>query len=285
MSRYVIHIAYDGTRYAGWQRQPNAETVAGTLEKVLSQLIGESIQLTGAGRTDAGVHARMQIAHWDTEKPLPSPFLHRVNALLPGAIRVVNLYRAAPTFHARHSAIARTYRYYLTLYPNPFWRMWSWWLSPPLQEELLLQATQAIRFCTNFAAFAKELDTQREPVCHIHTAQWVKVREGIYFFEITANRFLRAMVRALVGAQVRLAQGKLSWEKFLSALERGDRSWGMHLAPPQGLFLWCIQYPPDFVYLLERYGFFSAPTGDCSAPTASPEPPSDTVGAAFGSAE
>lgn len=283
MKLYVLHIAYDGTKYAGWQRQPNAPTVAGAIEKALERLLHHPVKLIGAGRTDAGVHARTQIAHWEGPDKLPSPFLYRLNSVLPGDIRSLALYEGAPDFHARHRALQRTYRYFIRWIPDPFQRAYSAFLTHPPAFERLHQAAQLLKGRYDFSGFTKELRSQSNPFCEIYDARWEVGQGGYAFFEITANRFLRAMVRALVGAQLRLAQGKLPWETFLAALYTGDRRWGMHLAPPQGLFLWDIVYPPRSLYLLESYDLFQTQSG--AAPDAASESASDSARSSAGSAD
>ncbi|MCS7296856.1 MAG: tRNA pseudouridine(38-40) synthase TruA [Bacteroidia bacterium] len=279
MQRYALMVSYDGTRYSGWQRQPAIPSVAGTIEGVLERLLGRAVRLTGAGRTDAGVHAYQQVAHWEIDRPLPHPFLPRLNALLPSDIRALALYQTAPEFHARHSAQKRTYRYYIHWVPNPFKRSYSFFLPQPLPLSLLRGAASLLVGTHEFSAFTRDLKSQTRLDCHIFHTTWEQAEEGSAFFEIQANRFLRGMVRALVGAQIRLAQGKLKWETFLSALTQGDRRWGMYLAPPQGLFLWRVEYPPNLLYLLEGYDSFWTATGTASA--YSPEPTPNPTGSSL----
>lgn len=283
MKRYALLLAYEGTRYGGWQKQPNRESVAGTVEAALGRLTGQPVHLVGAGRTDAGVHAWGQVAHWEGPAPLPSSFLRRLNALLPGDIQARAVYEAAPTFHARHSALSRTYRYYIHFEPNPFWRAYSWWIPTKIDVDTLQKAARLLIGTHDFSAFFKKGSPSEEhPICIVSEALWWEVAPGYWCFAITANRFLRAMVRALVGAQVRLAQGKLAWEKFMAALQAGDRGWGMHLAPPQGLFLWRVTYPENCLSLLESYEFLAAAHPLGTTHRSAPEPPSDTTGAPLG---
>lgn len=265
MKKYVLKLAYDGTKYAGWQRQPHALGVAQVVEEALATLTKVPIKLIGAGRTDAGVHARAQMAHWEMPHLLELPFLRHLNALLPSDIQALSVYEAAESFHARHSAISRTYRYFIRWVPNPFRRAYSFPLSAPPALSLLNQAASLLVGTYDFSAFTKGLEDQPNRECRVYSARWEMEEEGFAFFEITANRFLRAMVRALVGAQLRLAQGKLSWDAFKAALYEKDRRWGMYLAAPQGLFLWAVEYPPQSLYLLESYAFFpphSSPAAD-----------------------
>ncbi|MCS7189918.1 MAG: tRNA pseudouridine(38-40) synthase TruA, partial [Bacteroidia bacterium] len=253
MRRYVLWLAYEGTKYAGWQRQLNASTVAGTIEACLARLFGRQVNLVGAGRTDKGVHARMQVAHWDASEEIRLPFLGRLNSLLPGDIRALALYEGSADFHARHSALSRTYRYYIHQVPNPFLRAYSTYVPLPVFWDILQGAASHLVGKRDFSAFAKEVSRYKEPVCEVYRASWYMPQEGFCVFEIEANRFLRAMVRGLVGAQLRLAQKRISWSLFQAALEKQSREWGMHLAPPQGLFLWEVKYSPNSLSLLEGY--------------------------------
>ncbi|MCS6895865.1 MAG: tRNA pseudouridine(38-40) synthase TruA [Bacteroidia bacterium] len=273
--RYAIALAYDGTKYAGWQRQPNAPTVAAVVEAAIAKITGSPVKLTGAGRTDAGVHARQQIAHWDAEKPIKTPFLHRLNSVLPSDVRATALYQADSLFHARHSALRRTYRYFIHWVPDPFCRAYSLFLPAHPNLQILNQAADLLLGSHNFIGFTKEPANQPNLICQVYQAHWIDLQSGKAFFEITANRFLRAMVRALVGAQLRVSAGKLSWDTFKAALYKGDRGWGMHLAQPQGLFLWSVEYPPQSLYLLEGYAIFTIESS--SAPGSASEPASDTA--------
>lgn len=285
MRRYALWIAYEGTKYAGWQVQPHTPTIAGSVEAALNRLTGHPGRLVGAGRTDAGVHARQQIAHWEQPDALPMPFLPRLNALLPKDIQALALYATEPSFHARHNAISRTYRYYIRFHPDPFRRAYSLWVPPTTDVSVLLEAASWLVGDYDFSAFGKEVHRYPHTRCEVYRAEWHTEQPGYYFFEIEANRFLRAMVRALTGAQLRLAQGKLDRAAFWAALHHQDRRWGMHLAPPQGLFLWAIRYPDSCLSLLESYGVLSAslPPGAAAAPA--PESLPDPAGAPFRGAQ
>ncbi|MCX8112277.1 MAG: tRNA pseudouridine(38-40) synthase TruA [Bacteroidia bacterium] len=275
MRKYVLKIAYDGTKYAGWQRQSNALAVAQVVEEAIEVLTRSPVKLIGAGRTDAGVHARAQIAHWETQTIVPTPFLKRLNGTLPGDIQAISLYEGSPSFHARHSAIQRTYRYFIRWVPDPFRRAYSLPLSYPPHLDVLNEAARMLIGTHDFTAFTKELRDQPNRLCSIFEAYWRMEMEGYAFFEITANRFLRAMVRALVAAQLRLMQGRLSWEAFRAALFEQDRRWGVQLAPPQGLFLWSVAYPPKSLFLLESYALFPIEPGSASGFT--PESETDSA--------
>jgi len=268
--RYLVKVAYDGGGYAGWQRQMGVPTVAEEIEKALSRLLAHPVEIVGAGRTDKGVHAMGQYAHWDSQKPLPGPFLPRLNALLPRDIQVLSLFRVPETFHARHSAISRRYRYFLGQNLPLFWRRYAY--EVPVRPLLgrLREAAQLWVGEKDFRAFCKGAKTYAHTQCIVHQAQWSVWSYGggtiLMVFDIEANRFLHGMVRFLVGASLRYAMGRLPYEKLLAAIEAGDRSWGLWEAPAEGLFLYEVRYSQEVVYLLESYGPSSA--GPFPAPDA-----------------
>jgi tRNA pseudouridine38-40 synthase len=286
--RYLIQVAYEGAAYAGWQRQGGMHTVAGALEAALSKLLAHPIEVTGAGRTDRGVHATGQYAHWDTEKPLPTPFLPRLNALLPEDIRVSALFQVGDTFHARHSALSRHYRYFLGQNIPLFWRRYVYEVAQLPSLERLREAAAVWIGEKDFGAFCKGAKAYAHTTCRIYRASWSKrdYPNGamLLVFDVEANRFLHGMVRFLVGASLRYAMGRLAYERLLSAIEMADRRWGLWEAPAQGLFLYAVQYPSEALYLLERYGPSSAepfPAPD-SSPGAESAP--DSGGAPSGAA-
>ncbi|MGQ9863333.1 MAG: tRNA pseudouridine(38-40) synthase TruA [Bacteroidia bacterium] len=237
--RRVLFIAYEGSAFSGWQKQPHVLTVQGILEKTLSKILQEPITLYGAGRTDAGVHARMQVAHLDSNRWLDK-ILYRLNALLPKTITVYEETTVEPTFHARHSALFRHYRYHILCQRNPFLRPYGWEVHHPLDQELLERAAQTLLGKQNFVSFCKNPAQYETTVCEILIARWQPRAFG-WQFDIRANRFLQGMVRSLVGAMVRLAQNRMSWStwhKYLQGQETNST-----YAPPQGLFLEEVGYP------------------------------------------
>ncbi len=280
MQRYVLKLAYEGGAFWGWQRQAALPSVAQTVEAALSRICQQPIQLTGAGRTDRGVHATAQYAHWDGPASLPPRFLSRLQALLPEAIQPLALYRVEAAFHVRHDALWREYRYFLASQSPLFWRRYVWEVRelPPIER---LQAAAALwRGVHDFRAFCKEAAKYPHTQCEVSSCNWSTWSSPedapVLAFRIRANRFLHGMVRFLVGASVAYAMGRLSLERLQWALERGDPSWGMRSAPPQGLYLWEVGYAPEALYLLERYGPPSARPLPATGFTADPKPTPDS---------
>jgi tRNA pseudouridine38-40 synthase len=283
--RYLLKLAYDGEPYAGWQRQKNAPSIAATLEDALSRLCNQPICLTGAGRTDRGVHAVAQYAHWDLYKPLPMPFLPRLAALLPPSIQPLALYQVPTDFHARHTAQSRTYRYLIGHNLPLFWRKQAYHAAylPALSH--LQEAAQLWLGSHDFRAFCKGASAYPHTQCLVHSAHWHRHTypwgTTLLLFEIEADRFLHGMVRFLVGAAWRYATHRLSREILLKALHQGDRQWGLWQAPAHGLYLYAVRYPTEALYLLEHYGPSTAeplpaPSPPPSAePSANPGSPSD----------
>jgi tRNA pseudouridine38-40 synthase len=284
--RYLIKVAYDGAPYKGWQRQVGVPTVAETIETALSKILAHPVTVVGAGRTDRAVHATGQYAHWDTEKPLPNHFLARLNAVLPKSIQVLSLFRVADSFHARHLALARHYRYFLGQNLPLFWRPYAYEIERLPSLERLREVAALWLGEKDFRAFCKGASNYAHSRCQVFRAEWsVWTYAGgatLFVFDVVANRFLHGMVRFLVGASVRYAMGRLPYEKLLAALERGDRGWGLWEAPAQGLFLWEVHYPQNALYLLEHYGPSSAepfPEPDFASGA---ESAPDSSGAPFG---
>jgi tRNA pseudouridine38-40 synthase len=243
-------LQYDGTSYRGWQRQADAHTVQAECEEALARIVGKTA-VVAAGRTDTGVHARGQVVHFDHDGRLSARDLRRAwNAHLPPAIWVSRLERVRPDFHARHDALARTYRYQLALgamAASPFVRRYAWPVRGPLDWEAMTDATEALLGEHDFRRFAKlsgehRVERGREPGgCIVTTARWLRSRDG-RALEITANRFLRHMVRALVGSLIAVGLGRIGADEVRAALAPGGARPRATYAPPQGLFLWEVEY-------------------------------------------
>lgn len=243
-------LQYDGTSYRGWQRQADAITVQAACEEALERIVGKTA-VVAAGRTDTGVHARGQVVHFDHGTGLSARELRRAwNAHLPHAIWVARLERARPDFHARHDAVSRTYRYQLALggmAPSPFVRRYAWPIQRPLDWEAMSVATEILVGEHDFRRFAKGSGGHgapggREPgLCVVRAAHWLRSRDG-RALEITADRFLRHMVRALVGSIVTVGLGRIGPDEVRAALAPGGARPRATYAPPQGLFLWEVEY-------------------------------------------
>ena len=243
LMRYFLEIAYDGGRFHGWQVQPNALSVQEVLEDCLGKILRETISTTGSGRTDTGVHASQQFVHFDTAQQLdPQHIIYRLNRILPDDISAYNLYLVTDEAHARYDAFARTYHYYITLTKNPFKRQYAWYHSRTLEVEKMNQAAAILLKYEDFTTFSKVKGDTKHYRCNMYEAVWRQEGEELVF-TIRANRFLRGMVRLVVGALVDVGRGKLSIEAFEQIIASQDRSKASGAAPAEGLYLARVEYP------------------------------------------
>jgi tRNA pseudouridine38-40 synthase len=241
--RYFVTLSYDGIRYHGWQIQPNGDSIQERLQGALSTLLRAEIGVTGAGRTDAGVHARMMVAHFDYDGELDGKQLcYKLNRLLPYDIAVQKVEQVADDLHARFSATSRTYHYYIHTAKNPFLRAYSCELHYPLDFEKMNEAGRLLTGYEDFGAFCKAHSDVKTTLCHVTRAEWIQTGETTWYFEITANRFLRNMVRAVVGTMIDVGRGKLSLEDFCKVIEGKKRSDAGESMPGNALFLEDIKY-------------------------------------------
>lgn len=241
--RYFVTLSYDGTRFHGWQIQPNGISVQGELEHGLSLLLRTTVQVTGAGRTDAGVHARMMVAHFDYDGDVDCQQLaYKLNKLLPQDIAVQKIEPVAADLHARFSATSRTYYYNLHTTKDPFQRHYSCELHYPLDFELMNRAAAMLLDYEDFGAFCKSHADVKTTLCHVTEARWVQLSDYEWRFEITANRFLRNMVRAVVGTLIEVGRGRLTLDDFHRVVEGKRRSDAGESMPGNALFLVDIKY-------------------------------------------
>jgi len=244
--RYFLHLAYCGTHFNGWQSQinlPESRTVQGTLEYALSVLTRQAIAVTGCGRTDTGVHASDYYAHVDTDFELTLPsFLHKLNSYLPNDIAVYRIFEVDNEVHARFSAISRSYTYHLHTRKIPF-APYSYFY-PYGQPDLSLLQKTADMICDykDFNTFCKSRSDVRTTICKISDSSWEKTDEFSYVYRISADRFLRGMVRLITGMCLQVARGKLDLSQAESAIRNGKRTGQDWSVPPQGLFLSQIKY-------------------------------------------
>ena len=242
--RYCIIFAYDGTAYHGWQLQPNAPTVQQEMEKALRMVLRADVGVVGAGRTDTGVHARMMACHFDCEEELDCPHLaFKLNCLLPPDIAVSEVKAVAPDWHARFSAIARTYHYYIITRKDAFLHPYALRLYFPLDVERMNKAARLLLDHKDFGCFCKSHSDNKTNLCIVTEAQWTTTDDGMLVFRITANRFLRNMVRAIVGTLIEVGKGKMSIDDFRQVLLSGKRTEAGESVPAKGLFLERITYP------------------------------------------
>jgi tRNA pseudouridine38-40 synthase len=244
--RYFIDIAYKGTHYHGWQVQPNALTIQGTIQMALEKVLKKPIALTGSGRTDAGVHAKQQWAHMDWVADLNIDQLqYRLNALLPYDIVINGIHPVKPGAHARFDALNRTYEYAVISNKDPFLKDTYYLLAHQLDVQIMNQAAAMLLGQTDFTTFSKISVPATHYRCSVMQAQWKVIHGGRLVFTIQANRFLRGMVRSIVGNLIQVGLCKLSIAQFKTFIERKDRSLGASLAPACGLTLTEVNYPAD----------------------------------------
>lgn len=243
--RYFITLSYDGTRFHGWQIQPNGISVQEELQRGLSLLLRKEMTVTGAGRTDTGVHARMMVAHFDYEGELPmapDQLAYKLNKLLPCDIAIQRVESVADDLHARFSATARTYHYYIHTEKSPFERHYSCELHYPLDFQLMNEAARILMEYEDFGAFCKSHADVKTTICHVTAARWIQTSPSKWYFEITANRFLRNMVRAVVGTLIDVGRRRLSISEFRRVIEGKRRSDAGESMPGNALFLERIDY-------------------------------------------
>lgn len=242
--RYFIHLSYDGSRYHGWQIQPNGISIESEIERCLSTLLGVPVDIVGAGRTDAGVHARHMVAHFDVEEPVAdtSQLTYKLNRMLPPDIRIEKTESVPDDMHARFSAKWRTYHYYLSLKPTPFNRHYIWHCHYDLDFPLMNEAARMLMEYKDFACFCKSHTDVKTTLCDVVEAEWVKTGDSEWFFVIKANRFLRNMVRAVVGTLVEVGRHRMTLEQFRSVIEGKSRCQAGESMPANALFLEKIEY-------------------------------------------
>ena len=252
MNRYFIYLGYNGKEYCGWQIQPNGMTVQQRLEESLSTILRSKIAVVGAGRTDAGVHARRMVAHFEMEQPLTdlSFLTDKLNRILPLDIAVYKIVPVVPDAHARFDAVSRTYRYYLTLHKNPFNFNQVYRYHSPLDFERMNEACKVLFEYTDFTSFSKLHTDVKTNNCWIMYARWHQ--EGdVWVFTIQADRFLRNMVRAVVGTLLEVGRGKLSIDGLRKVIEKKDRCSAGISMPGHALFLEDVAYP-ERLFLVEE---------------------------------
>lgn len=243
MPRYFISLAYDGSAYHGWQIQPNAASVQQEIETALSKLHGnQAIEVVGCGRTDAGVHAQQYFLH--TDLPVqwdPQQLVFKLNRMTPPDIAFFQAWETRTDLHARFDASQRTYRYFIHHHKDPFKNHTSWYHQTSLGVAAMNEAAKHLLGLQDFGSFAKLHTDVKTNICEVFSAQWQESENGLYF-EITANRFLRNMVRAIVGTLVEVGLGKLDPIDLVQIIKAKDRGAAAVSAPAHGLFLWKITY-------------------------------------------
>lgn len=247
MQRYFLQLSYKGTNYHGWQVQPNAISVQEVIEDALSKILREEISVVGAGRTDTGVHAKNYILHFDLEKSYPEKLdlVYKLNSFLPSDIAVHKVWMVHNEAHARFDAISRTYHYFISREKDPFSTDVSYKYLKSLDVAKMNEAAAKLFDYTDFTSFSRLHTDVKTNNCKIMQAEWIEKNNELVFV-VKADRFLRNMVRAIVGTLLEVGQGKLSIEQFCEIIERKDRGAAGASAPAQGLFLVDITYPESY---------------------------------------
>lgn len=244
MARYFMELAYNGKEYHGWQVQPNAISVQEVLDDSLSKILREKIHVVGCGRTDTGVHASYFVAHFESEKEEieETPFCHKMNRFLSKDIVIYSLSRVKDDTHSRFTAISRTYEYHLVTIKNPFLQGVSYLAHTQLDFNAMNNAAQLLLDYNDFTSFSKLHTEVKTNLCMVTQAKWEYKKDG-WIFTIKADRFLRNMVRAVVGTLFDVGRGKMSLDGFRSVIEAKDRSQAGTSAPAEALFLVDVAYP------------------------------------------
>ncbi len=240
--RYFIKFSYNGTHYHGWQQQPNAISVQETLNKALSTILNSTIDVMGAGRTDTGVHARQMFAHFDFDSEIEAATtIHKLNSYLPKNIAVFHIIKVHDNAHARFDAKSRTYEYHITIKKDVFQDDLSWYFPQLLDVNKMNEACKLLQDYTDFQSFSKVHTDVNTFNCKIQEAHWQQIGNQI-IFTIKADRFLRNMVRAIVGTMINIGIEKVSLPEFISIIESKDRKKAGFSVPAKGLFLTKIEY-------------------------------------------
>ncbi len=242
MARYFIEVSYDGALYGGFQIQSNCQTIQGEVEKVFETFFRTAIPLSGASRTDAGVHAMQNFFHFDTALKIEAKQLYNFNAMLPSSIAIHNIYSVPNDAHARFDATARSYLYQLHAQKNPFLEGRSWYYPFPVDMVRMQSATDSLLTYTSLESFSKKNTQVNTFECQISKAFWEQTADGLTF-HITANRFLRGMIRGLVGTLLQVGRGQISLERWHEIVLSKNEQLADFSTPAHGLYLSLIQYP------------------------------------------
>lgn len=246
--RFFIRFAYDGTAFHGSQRQPNGVTVQETMEQALAMIFREEVPLTFAGRTDAGVHAREMYAHFDindNQSSIVNNLKFRLNGILPDSIAIYDILRVTDDAHARFSAKRRTYEYHVIDHKDPFLLPYATRLRTPLDFVAMNKAAKYLIGRQDFASFCRTHTDVKTTICNLTQAEWKELGNGHAVFTISADRFLRNMVRAVVGTLFQVGQSKMNLEQFAEVIAQHNRCSAGDSAPAQGLYLTHIEYPKE----------------------------------------
>ena len=240
--RYFLEVAYKGTGYAGFQVQQNANTIQGEVEKALEVVFRKHLQLTGSSRTDAGVHALQNFFHFDADFEIKNDSLYNINALLPRDIAVRSINKIEPASHCRFDATSREYKYFISAVKNPFAVDSAWFYPYNINIELLNTAAEMLFHYNDFTSFSKKNTQVFTNLCSIEKSLWF-FENNLLVYNVIANRFLRGMVRGLVGTMLLVGRQKIALEEFTQIIEGKDCTKANFATPPHGLFLVRVNYP------------------------------------------
>jgi tRNA pseudouridine38-40 synthase len=240
MPRYFIEVSYKGEAYSGFQEQQNANSVQAEIEKALKIFYRKEFELTGSSRTDAGVHAMQNFFHFDADTAIDDAS-YQLNAILPDDIVIKRIYAVKADAHCRFDAISREYRYYVYHKKNPFIQDSAYYFPYTVDMESMNVAAKEIMDHIDFTSFSKRNTQVRSFICNITQSEWVKDNDGL-FYKVSANRFLRGMVKGLVGTMLQVGRGKLSLEEFKAIIESKDCTKADFSVPPHGLFLYAVKF-------------------------------------------
>ena len=245
MSRYFLELCYDGATFGGFQIQNNVDTIQGAVQAAMKTLYREEIELTGASRTDAGVHALQNFFHFDTQIAITQKQVYNLNAILPNTIVIKAIYQVPETAHCRFDATTRSYIYKMHTQKDPFLEGRSWYYPFPLDLNLLNQATETLLSLTNYESFSKKNTAVNTFECAVTKAFW-QVEGPHLYFNIDSNRFLRGMIRGLVGTLLQVGRGQITVEEWMDIVASHNEQRVDFSTPAYGLYLSAIQYP-DFL--------------------------------------
>ncbi len=240
--RYFLEVSYKGTSYAGFQIQNNAVTIQGEVEKAFATLLRTNISLTGSSRTDSGVHALQNYFHFDLHTEYNLSALYNINALLPKDIVVKSIFPVSADANCRFLATAREYKYYISSRKNPFTTDTAWFYPYVIDAELLRLAAESLYNYTDYTAFSKRNTQVATHQCTILKSQWI-FENDVFIYNVKANRFLRGMVRGMVGTMLLVGRKKISLPDFKNIIESGDCTKANFATPAHGLFLTAVEYP------------------------------------------
>jgi len=246
MQRYILALGYNGTNYHGWQMQPNAKTIQGTIKDALQTILRQKICIYGAGRTDTSVHASFYVAHFDALNLIENlqKFKRSLNGILPQDITIFDVLPVEKDFNSRFAAKSRTYHYFISRIKNPFVKEFSFFYPYELDTEKMNIASEILKEYTDFKSFEKAHSSNKTSICKIYNAEWIE-KHNMLIFRIKADRFLRNMVRSIVGTMLDIGRGKTSIEEFRQIIEQKNRNKAGASANANGLFLTNIEYSQE----------------------------------------